>query len=145
LPVLAARVEEAQVTFTPAVTASVALSPEFLAALRAIVPPRRPAKIPYIVGMGLLVVLGALAADGSTREFLASRWQHARVPPRATTPALVEMPRAAAPAATAIAPTEARIDNPVPSLALSTAAASATAPPPKKARPRRAGKHAATD
>ncbi|MDP9149062.1 MAG: hypothetical protein M3O36_03850, partial [Myxococcota bacterium] len=49
------------------------LSPDLLEALRRIIPRRRPAKLPYIVALGLLGVVGAVAADPSARELVAAR------------------------------------------------------------------------
>src|SRR5271165_5099152 len=42
------------------------LSPEFLAALRKVVPRKRRAKLPYIVGLGLLAVVVVVGADPQT-------------------------------------------------------------------------------
>jgi hypothetical protein len=55
----------------------VRLSPAFLEALRKVVPRRRRGKLPYIVSLGLLAVVGVVGADRSTREFIEERWHHA--------------------------------------------------------------------
>jgi hypothetical protein len=56
-------------------TARLLLPPEFLRELRAAVPRRRRAKGLHLVVAGFLVVLAAVGADPSTREFVAARWR----------------------------------------------------------------------
>jgi hypothetical protein len=126
-------------------TESIVLSPEFLAAIRGIVPRRRRAKLPYIVAAGLLAVVGALAADGSTREVIAGRWRHAPVATAtATAMVTVDRPPAIAPTpAPSVATVEARMDNPMPAVTASTVNTPGTPAKPKKTRPRRAAPGAA--
>jgi hypothetical protein len=123
----------------PADSAVVTLSPAFLEALRKVVPRRRRAKLPYIIGVGLLAVVGVVGADRSTREFMAERWHHARVeaPAAAALP-----PRPEAAAVNRIVPPTAmsdlRIETPIVPVVSSPESTSATAATPKKTRPHRA-------
>ena len=52
--------------------AHVTVSPELLVALRRVVPRRRRARLPYVVGVGLMVVVGVLGADPSVRQLIAA-------------------------------------------------------------------------
>jgi hypothetical protein len=67
------------------------LSPEFLAALRGIAPPKRRRVIPYLFVVALAVVAGALGFEGRTREFLFAEWQ--RLVPSALAAPSIEAPR----------------------------------------------------
>jgi hypothetical protein len=49
------------------------LTPDFLDAVRKIAPKKRRSKVPYVVAGALLVILGALSADRSTREFAMAK------------------------------------------------------------------------
>jgi hypothetical protein len=129
-------------------TGLVTLPPAFLEALRRVVPRRRRAKLPYVVGLGLLAVVGVLGNDLSTREFIAERWHHAPIgAPHAA--ALAQ--EAGQPTADRIVPpastSDQRGESPVPPFAATIESASGksatgTAAKPKKTRPRRAAPQA---
>jgi hypothetical protein len=82
------------------------LSPEFLQALRKLVPARRrKVKVRYFAGLGLLVTAGVLGTDPSTREFAASLLHHSQsvsfsLPMTSSTP-----PASAVPHVVVIVPT----------------------------------------
>jgi hypothetical protein len=137
---------------TSADTERIVLPPAFLEALRAAVPRRRRAKVPYVIAAGLLVVLVVVGADRSTREFVGVRWRGlpghgaravvaaaAAQAPRAN--GVASVPGTAAPAATADNP----VYTPVAVVASSQPAASASerATAPKNARPRGPKRNAA--
>jgi hypothetical protein len=114
------------------------LSPAFLEALRKVVPTRRRAKLPYIVGLGLLAVAGVVGTDRSTREFIAERWLRAPVA-AAGAAVLPQGPEPATahgtvpPAASSDPP----VENPVVPAASAIENTSGTAATAKKKRPRR--------
>jgi hypothetical protein len=124
-------------------TGLVTLPPAFLEALRRVVPRRRRAKLPYVVGLGLLAVVGVLGMDGSTREFMAERWHRApgvvlraALPPQKAEPTKAD--RIVPPAATS----DPRVDNPVAPVATAIESASATSATGTAAKPRTTRPHA---
>lgn len=81
------------------------LSPEFLAALRKVVPRKRRAKLPYIVGLGLLAVVVVVGVDPQTREFLATRSRTESHESKAVDSQTVKPAPVAPPADTVVTPT----------------------------------------
>ncbi len=93
-------------------TALVELSPAFFNALQGIAPKKRHGKVRYVIAAALLVVVGAIFVDGSTRSFIVERG-HAIVLGRGATDAPVAAPAVvAAVAAPAPAPVAAPIAAP---------------------------------
>lgn len=54
-------------------TAFIQLSPAFFAALQSIAPKKRRGQVRYVIAAALLVFVGAILLDGSTRSFLVER------------------------------------------------------------------------
>jgi hypothetical protein len=77
-------------------TATLALSPEFLAALRSIAPARRGVSIGYVLAFALTTVAGVGLGHPLTREFVArrahdtTRLVRALLSPGADTPEVLE-------------------------------------------------------
>jgi hypothetical protein len=64
-------------------TSLLTLSPELLASVRRLAPGKRRKKVPTVVALGLLAILGVLGADRATRDFVlarasdvTARWRH---------------------------------------------------------------------
>jgi hypothetical protein len=124
-------------------TERIILSPAFLEALRAVVPRRRRAKVPYIIAAGLLVVLVVVGADRSTREFVSVRWRGSPALGATAVLGATQAPQAsdvagAAGIAVPTATTDKPVDPPVAVVASSPPAASASerGAAPRKARAR---------
>jgi hypothetical protein len=124
------------------------LPPGFLEALRRVVPRRRRAKLRYIVGLGLVAFFGIVAADPSTREFVAARWRHAAPVGSAAATTIDASAKPGVPAASVAAA------NPMPHPVVDRPAPVPTTAPPatsgstigtgsKRAQPRRAAPGAA--
>jgi hypothetical protein len=124
-------------------TALLTLPPGFIEALRKVVPKRRRAKVPYVVGVGLLAVVGILAADASTRDYLAASW-HREAP--SASPGLAVAPDVK-PAASvripaAVATSDPAVDHPAGPAASPAGTPSAAPNMQKKPRPHRLPKTA---
>jgi hypothetical protein len=107
------------------------LTPDFLDAVRKIAPKKRRSKIPYIVAGTVLVILGALGADRSTREFAIGKGREVAANVKAAEPTVGAAPdkpvATAAPAAPEQA--EATVQVPVVSIAPLDSALLNAAPP----------------
>ena len=54
--------------FSSIPTGKLSLRPSFIEALRRISPKKRRTPVPYVIALGVLIVLGVLAADPMVRE-----------------------------------------------------------------------------
>jgi hypothetical protein len=108
------------------------LTPDFLDAVRKIAPKKRRSMIPYIVAGALIVIVGALSAERSTREFAVAKARQIAANVKAAEPTVGAAPVAAEPAAPA--QEEAVVQVPVVSIAPASSAV-LNAAPPANARP----------
>jgi hypothetical protein len=103
------------------------LTPDFLDAVRKIAPKKRRSKVPYVILGAVLVVVAALSADRSTREFAVAKGRQVAANVKAAEPTVSAAP--VAPEQAAPAPTEAVVQVPVVSIAPVDPALLNAAPP----------------